>query len=267
VFDDGRGAAAIGLSLNTVSPGSEDAKDWVTCPSKALVPHDDCRSETLADGSKYMLFQAYEYPDRRAETKTWRATLITPAGVLLDATEHNAPAEKGAAVTRPNPPLTPSQMKALVTAEAWKPIAEDYAKAAAARPATKPAGEDSGTGATTAYETLAGLLPEGVTVSDKGGDPGYGFVVADDGKGKSFIQVNVQSGMEDVPGNWSGSVTTEPDGTRVMEQQQADPDQKGGAGTVGWTVDTVRPDGFRVVVMAFNAPGQGRDASRAPSPR
>ncbi|MEU0396794.1 hypothetical protein ABZ208_29200 [Streptomyces sp. NPDC006208] len=261
VFDDGRGAAAVVLSLNTVVPDSEEAEEWVTCPSKALVPHDNCTSETLADGSKYMLFQGYVYPDKRVATKNWRATLVTPAGVLFDVTEYNAPGEKGTAVSRPNPPLTPSQMKALVTAGAWKPIAEDYAKTAA-EPAGKPAGQGGGTSADAAHKTLASLLPEGMKVTDKGGDSGYGFVVVDDGKGKSFIQVNVQSGMSDVPGHWTGSVTTEPDGTRVMEEQQTDPDQKGGAGTVGWTVDTVRADGFRVVVMAFNAPGQGQDASR-----
>jgi hypothetical protein len=113
------------------------------------------------------------------------------------------------------------------------------------------------------HEVLTSLLPEGLKVVDSQGDPGYGFVVADDGKGRSFIQVNVQSGMEDVASGWTGDVTTLPDGTRVMVQKQNDPDQKGGAGAVGWTVDALAPDGFRVAMMAFNAPGQGQDASRA----
>jgi hypothetical protein len=258
VFDDGRGAAAIGLGVNVVDPAGKSAADFVTCPSQALVQHDDCKEETLSDGSRYMLFQGYEYPDRRADTKVWRATLITPKGVMVDASEWNAPAEKGAAVSRPAPPLTAAQMKALVTAEAWRTIGAQFGEPRneAAQP-----GESTGV---PVNKVLVPLLPKGLKVVDQQGDPGYGFVVADDGQGASFIQVNVQNGMKDLlKDHFTGDVTTLPDGTKVLVKKENDPDQKGGEGAVGWTVDTLHPDGFRVVMMAFNAPGQGQDASRA----
>jgi hypothetical protein len=51
------------------------------------------------------------------------------------------------------------------------------------------------------------------------------------------------------------------DGTRVSVKQG--PGEKGGAGVVMWTVDTLRKDGLRVVVSAFNAAEQGQSATRA----
>ncbi|MFF3326619.1 hypothetical protein [Streptomyces sp. NPDC002889] len=261
VFDDGKGAAAISVSLNTVDPDGESAKGYITCPSQAQVQHESCKAETLADGSKYMLFQGYEYPDRREDTKNWRATLITKAGVLIDASEYNAPAQKGAAVTRTDPPLSAAHMKSLVTGATWQPLLERFLQEAGAP--TKEIPDPGAISSDAVHKTLASMLPEGVKVTDKGGRSGYGFVVADDGKGKGFVGVNVQPGMGDIVKDvFAKGFTTLPDGTKVIQRQEADPDQKGGEGTVGWTVDTLRPDGFRVVIMAFNAPAQGQDASR-----
>ncbi|MEU0085200.1 hypothetical protein [Streptomyces sp. NPDC006274] len=258
VFDDGRGAAAIGLGVNVVDPAGKSAADSVTCPSQALVRHDDCKEETLSDGSRYMLFQGYEYPNRREDTKVWRATLVTPKGVMVDASEWNAPAEKGAAVSRPAPPLTAAQMKALVTAEAWRTIG---AQLDGPRKETAQPGRSTGV---PVDKVLVPLLPKGLKVVDQQGDPGYGFVVADDGQGASFVQVNVQTRMKELlKDHFTGDVTTLPDGTKVLVKKENDADEKGGEGAVGWTVDTLHPDGFRVVMMAFNAPGQGQDASRA----
>lgn len=257
VFDDGKGAAAISLNVSVVDPAGQSAAQFVECPSQALVQHDACSTKTLSDGSRYMLFQGYEYPDRRVDTKVWRATVITAEGVMVDASEWNAPAEKDAEISRPTPPLTAAQMQSLVTDGAWRSIGAQLGKYREEAPEP-----DSEPGAAV-DDVLTSLLPKDLKVVDRQGEPGYGFVVADDGKGASFIQVNAQRGMGDVMQGATGDVTTLPDGTKVMVRKEADPDQKGGEGTIGWTVDTVRPDGFRVVMMAFNAPGQGQDASRA----
>ncbi|MCX4818409.1 hypothetical protein OG883_00490 [Streptomyces sp. NBC_01142] len=260
VYDDGKGAAAISFALNTVDPDGNSAKDWTECPSRSQVPHDACTAKTLPDGSKFVMFQGYEYPDRRVETKNWRATLLTPSGVLLDANEYNAPAQKDAEVSRTDPPLTPEQMKALVTAAQWQPIMKELGEPVNEIPDPGEIGTDA------ARDALVSLLPKGLEVSDKGGQSGYAFVVVDDGKGKSFVQVNVQPGMLDVADQLisnGGDVTTLPDGTKVMQKKENAPDGKGGAGAVGWTVDTLRPDGFRVVITAFNTGAQGQDATRA----
>ncbi|WP_223184484.1 hypothetical protein [Streptomyces sp. CBMA152] len=252
VLDDGKGAAAVGIALSTVDPAGQSAAQFVTCPSKAIVDYDQCTTEVLPDGSKYMFFQGYEYPDRREETKNWRATLLTPKGVLVDATEYNAPAEKGAKISRVSPPLTGAQMKSLVTAEVWKTV-----MAGAKVPGREKVPNNEPSAAAMQRE-LAASMPKGLTVEDKGGQSGYAFLVVNDGKGKSLVQINVQPGMRDLP--LQGTVWNLPDGTRVAEDQR--PGEKGGAGVVWWTVDTVRSTGLRVVVSAFNTGNENSPSTR-----
>ncbi|WP_267244161.1 hypothetical protein [Streptomyces sp. PR69] len=271
VFDDGDGAAAIAVGLTSLDPEGAAAAGHVTCPSQTLVAHDSCVAETLADGSRYLMFQGYEYPDRREETRRWRAALLTPEGVLIDASEYNAPAQKGAEVSRPTPPLTPRQMKALVMDKAWQPLTKKLDK-----PEKEERPDATGTGATgtdasgpdAVRDGLVRLLPESLSVMDKGGQEGYGFAVVEEkenGKGASLVQINVQRGMGDVAGELEAradDVTTLPDGTKVMLDDDLGADGKGGRGTVGWTVDTLRTDGFRVVITAFNTRSQSQDATR-----
>ncbi|MFD7031928.1 hypothetical protein ACFWAR_28265 [Streptomyces sp. NPDC059917] len=111
---------------------------------------------------------------------------------------------------------------------------------------------------------LESLVPKsGVKVLRRAGQPGFGSLVLDDGKGASLVQVNVQEGMgEDLKDRFNGpGVVVLPDGTRVLAEQKAG--EKGGAGVLWWSVDTLRPDGRRVVVSAFNTGDQGKAATRA----
>ncbi|MFK8910974.1 hypothetical protein [Streptomyces sp. YS-3] len=253
VFDDGKGKGSVSIALSTVDPAGQSAGEYVSCPSKAITDYDHCSAEVLPDGSRFMLFQGYEYPDHREETKNWRATLVTPKGVLIDASEYNAPAEKGATITRAEPPLTGGQMKALVTAEVWKTT---MAGAKVPRPDPVPRGEPSGA---SMQRELIASLPKALKVVDQGNQGGYAFAVVDDGKGRSLVGINVQPGMGDVP--LQGSVSTLPNGTRVGEEQRAG--EKGGAGVVWWTVDTIRKSDLRVVISAFNTGNQHDPATRA----
>ncbi|MFJ8310862.1 MULTISPECIES: hypothetical protein [unclassified Streptomyces] len=255
VFDDGKGAGLVSLGVSRVDPGSESGSQQVTCPAPSATGYDACKAEKLADGSRYMLFQGYEYPDRREPTKSWRAVLLTPDGALVDASEWNAPAEKGAQVSRDTPPLTAEQLKSLVTSPKWLPVAYGL-KAPEKRDPVR-----TGPSAEAVQKQLVALLPAGksLKVVEKDGQDGYASLVVDDGEGRSLVQVNVQTGMSDVAP--SGETSTLPDGTRIgLEKQQG---EKGGAGVVWWTADTVRPDGFRVVVSAFNTGDQHKAATRA----
>lgn len=103
VFDDGKGKAAIGVSVGAVDPDGTQAEQQLECPDKTFAPYDSCRNETLADGSRLMVLRGYEYPDKRVDTKWWHAYLVTPDGYTVDVSEWNAPAEKGAAVSRAEP--------------------------------------------------------------------------------------------------------------------------------------------------------------------
>ncbi|MBT2441038.1 hypothetical protein J7E93_13140 [Streptomyces sp. ISL-36] len=262
VYDDGKGPAAVSVGLYRAGEGGEAGEGQVTCPDETYVPHDSCTSEKLPGGDRLMVFQGYEYPDRRVDTKNWRAVLLTKDGFLIDASEYNAAAEKGSPVSRTDPPFTPSQLKSLVTAAGWRPLLEQL-------PVNKI--EQGGPGADTAppeadgaavQATLRSLLPKGLTVVSKGGDSAFAYVVVNDGKGKSLVEINVQNGMGDVAGELFGSgATTLPDGRLVKVTQR--PGEKGGAGVVWWTADTLTKDGFRVVVSAFNTGAQHADATRA----
>ncbi|MFD4374217.1 hypothetical protein ACFWPY_21885, partial [Streptomyces sp. NPDC058527] len=271
-YDDGEGEAAFGIYLSRAGRSAEAGADMVTCPDETFVPYDDCAEGTLPGGGRFMVLQGYEYPDKREETKNWRATVLTKDGFLIDANEYNAPAQKGAAISRENPPFTAAQLKALVTADAWRPLLDRIPPLPTA-PAVPPAGQGGKlhnlrkappeiTG-NSVPNTLRALLPKGLEVVKKEGEGQYGYVIVDDGKGRSLVQVNVQYGMGDVAGQLfgSGEVTTLPDGRKVKLTQQ--PGEKGGDGVVMWTADTITKSGFRVVVSAFNSGTQHEAATRA----
>lgn len=232
------------------------------------------------------IYQGYEYPDRREETKHRRATLRKD-GITIDLGTWNAPAEKGAEVSRTDPPFDPAEMKRIVTAEEWQAVVakvpdpqDVWKKGGVARQAEPgAAGKGAGAGsdgsdaaaaraedykfnAALVQPVLMSLLPKGLTVTDKGGHGEWAYAVLDDGKGGSLVQVNAQCYMGGVETELfpEGSYTTLPDGTKVVVRRQ--PGEKGGEGVVWWTADTMRPDGYRVVVSAFNTPAQHQDASR-----
>ncbi|MFF9852886.1 hypothetical protein [Streptomyces litmocidini] len=264
VYDDGHGKAGVSVDLYRARDTAESGTGQVTCPSTAYVPHDGCTSERLSNGDRLMVLKGYEYPDKREETKNWRAVLLTKGGILIDVSEYNAAAEKGAGISREDPPFTPAQLKALVTTDDWRPLLKRLPQLPpvkldpghVAQPPAEPVGDS-------VPATLRTLLPKNLKVVDKDGEGEFGFVVVDDGKGKSLVQINVQSNMKGVEDDLygSGDVTTLPDGRKVKLTQQAG--EKGGAGVVWWTADTITPAGFRVVVSAFNTGAQHEDATRA----
>ncbi|MCY0957909.1 hypothetical protein [Streptomyces sp. H27-H5] len=121
---------------------------------------------------------------------------------------------------------------------------------------------DSGQG-DAGHGGTVGVLESGIKILRRSGQPGYGALVLDDGKGASLVQVNVQEGMgEALKDRMEGAgVIVLPDGTRVLAEQKSG--EKGGSGVVWWSVDTLRPDGRRVVVSAFNTGDQSKAATRA----
>ncbi|GAB2818980.1 hypothetical protein GCM10027073_57850 [Streptomyces chlorus] len=260
VYDDGEGPAAVGIGLHRVEPGSSQAREATRCPDQVFTPHDSCATSTLADGSKLMLFKGYEYPDRRVDTKWWNAVLVTPRGQQISVSEWNSAAEKDELISRPAPPLSASQLKELAMAPQWR-AAVDAIPERTGTPSEAPTAQPPRVDGPAVRETLAKLVPDRVEVVSKGGqEEGYAYLVVDDGKGKSFVQINVQRRMLDDAGQLYGSAETLDDGTRVATRQG--PGEKGAAGVVMWTVDIMRADGRRVVISAFNTGAQHEDATR-----
>nr|WSY52145.1 hypothetical protein OG999_19805 [Streptomyces sp. NBC_00886] len=261
VYDDGKGASAIDVGLGRVKPGSDEARQVTTCPGKAFANYDACGTSRLPDGSVVMVMQGYEYPDRRVDTKWWNAELVTPQGQHVSVSEWNAAAEKDAPITRSQPPLSPAQLKKLAAAAPWRKAAD--AMPEAPKTSTTSPSASTTTALLSVTSTLRTLLPKGLKVSETGDtdDAGFGYLVVDDGKGKSLVQVNVQADMSDVEDDLFGAdAEVLSDGTKVATHQG--PGEKGGAGVVMWTVDTIRTDGMRVVISAFNSGGQNTAATR-----
>ncbi|MFF9109323.1 hypothetical protein [Streptomyces sp. NPDC014805] len=259
VYDDGKGAAAVSVSINRVQPGGLDARQAVQCPDRVYIPYDACTNSRLADGSVLTILQGYEYPDRRVDTKRWTAELVSPTGHHVSVSEWNAASEKDAPVSRPRPPLDPAGLTRLASAKEWRTLIDAMPRDPRAdSPDPEPPGADLH-----ARSNLLALLPRQLKVVDKSGDDSdFAYAVVDDGKGRSLVQVNVQPGSDDIRGDLFGDDDeTLPDGTRVAVHQG--PGEKGGEGVVMWTVDTMRPDGFRVVISAFNSATQHDAATRA----
>lgn len=256
VYDDGHGKAAVSVNLERQYPGREPQEGDMVCPDKNLTRFESCSATSLDDGSRLVLFRGWEYPDRREETKWWYADLLTPEGYRISVSEWNAPAEKGEPVSRSTPPLSPDRLKTLVRAEAWLPILRALPEPDEPPQAQPPQGMSGDK----ILSKLTAQLPGRLSVKASGKqETEYAYLVVDDGRGRSFVQINVQPGMEasDVSG---ADVKILPDGTRVSTRQG--PGEKGGAGVVVSEVDTVRPDGLRVVISAFNAASQSEAATR-----
>ncbi|MFH9242271.1 hypothetical protein ACH4KO_35015 [Streptomyces anulatus] len=169
----------------------------------------------------------------------------------------------------PAPPSPAPATSAAKDAGKPSPDPEDAAKTS---PGPKDTGKpsapakDTGTQAppldyTLLMPTFRALLPDGLSVgqeTDTGGE--FASVVVDDGEGRSLVQINVQADMRDVADDLYGESTTLPDGTLLATSKE--PGEKGGAGVVWWSADTMRPDGMRVVVSAFNSGAQSTPATR-----
>ncbi|GLX20630.1 hypothetical protein Slala02_40280 [Streptomyces lavendulae subsp. lavendulae] len=253
IFDDGKGQARIGILLTRIDPAGAMAKEMTTCPERKNVAFDSCEEEKLPDGSRLLLIQSYDYDDSRKSVKDWRATLATPQGYLLDASEYNAPQSKQARPTRAEPPLAMDRMKALVLSEKWRPALEDLPPAPSENSPAKGPEEDA--------EMFLATLLRGyeIPVADRGGDGGYGYVVLDDGKGRSLVELRVQQ-VKDSTG-FPADATAQADGVRAKVTQG--PAGENAPGVVRWTVDTLRPGGMRITVSAYNAPKQTGPASRS----
>ncbi|WP_306318565.1 MULTISPECIES: hypothetical protein [unclassified Streptomyces] len=260
VYDDGKGKAAIGVSLGVADPGGAQVAEQLRCPDRRLTAYDSCTSETLSGGARLLLLRGYTYPDKRVDTKWWHAYYVTAEGYTVDVSEWNAPAEKGEPVSRPQPPLSLAQLRAVATSDEWRPVMKALGKAPRETAVEEPA---PGPDRAAILKNVKALLPQRMRVVSEGGqDTSYAYVVVDDGKGASLVQVNVQPDMGDVRGRlFGGGARKLADGT-LVETREGDGDGKGGDGVVTWTADTLREDGFRVVVSAVNSGSQAADATR-----
>ncbi|SEG83440.1 hypothetical protein SAMN05216223_11479 [Actinacidiphila yanglinensis] len=114
VFDDGHGPAAIEVIVE--NGGAAPAE----CSSDA--PAGTSCTQSHVHGGTLTVLKTFEYPDHRAETKDWEAVFRTKDGAQVTVNEWNAAAEKGAPVSRPEPPLSAARLGALATSDVWRKV-------------------------------------------------------------------------------------------------------------------------------------------------
>ncbi|MFD4661206.1 hypothetical protein ACFWP2_36975 [Kitasatospora sp. NPDC058444] len=238
VLDDGHGRSLLQLGIQKHWPKQTQAP---TCPTDfKLARIDSCADTTLPDGSRLLLEQGYEYSDNRADTKEWSAVLTGPDGRSISVHEWNAPKEKGAPDSRPNPPLTPEQLRAVVTDRSWDRIVAavqyDGVNEDAVDPHLSLADRES---------VLAGLLPQGMSVTGRSGNALSATFQLARGRAAGALILRVE--------NWGGGgnplgerafkdADTLPDGSRILVN--GDPAGK----EKPLTVNVLRPDGTEVLV-------------------
>ncbi|MFF7459163.1 hypothetical protein [Kitasatospora sp. NPDC008115] len=251
VLDDGKGKAWITISFARTAEDDPRRADS-DCPDRKIIRYDACTSTPLPDGGALTLFQGYEYPDGRADTKWWSARLTGKDGRLIELSEWNSEAQKGKPVSRPTPPLTPEQLTAVVTDKSW-----DRVIAALPEPAPPtPSGRSTPYTGQEILETAGKLLPAGLKPTEADGSEGYANFVVNDGKGRSMVELNVEdwSRNPDAGGLHAGGETL-PDGTKVVVRKVP-------GNPARWVVDALRPDGMRVAVGAYNSGGPNDATSR-----
>lgn len=255
VYDDGKGAAAISVSLGRTDSPLASMASLASCAvgpdgTGRWGPNGTCTTKKFEDGSDLLLTQGHESPYRDKDTKSWSARLIKADGSVITVTEWNAPAQKGAKVTRANPPLTQKQLTDLVTAKDWRSQLDAFPRrGGGAHDADAPTSSEI-------VNTLTPLLPSGLTSFGglRGTSPtDYASLGVNDGKGEARIEVNV-----DHRGTNNG------DQVRLEERQGPYPWSD--KGTLHRSVTAVRPGGFRVVVTAYNAGQPFGEATRATPP-
>lgn len=275
VFNDGKGPSSISISVgrNALTINDQMVQQYLECPGHIVRPDITCTRTTLPNGNQLTITQGLENPNYGSKEKDWTAYLGTTAGGLIELDETNSAEEKGA-VSRPEPALSVTQLKAVVTDPLWAKLAAELPGPVQVQPApgSHPVQQLS---ADRIASTLHALLPKGVVLTrDGSGQDGYLAGLLDDGRGPGTIGVNadniVQAGVSKGTNPKTGKPVTSPDpyagatvladGTRILVTRT--PAEKGGAGTVSWTVVVLHKDGRRILVSETNAPAVHTAADR-----
>ncbi|MFE0460924.1 hypothetical protein ACFW1A_16905 [Kitasatospora sp. NPDC058965] len=254
VLDDGHGKSFIRIALNRLP--REAATGYLSCPPATAV--EACTSTVQSDGSVLTVLQGHEFPDLRKPTKLWQAALFTPDLGLIDLAEVNAPSEKDDPVSRTDPPLTPAQLSAIVTAGSWRPLLDVLPRPQGAGQSARgvPTGDAM-------LDTLGTLLPPGLTTGGGvGGNlEGYATLFAGDPGTSCQLVVRVEDWSKQTARDPRfGSVQAPPGGPAVVVEH---PDAPANGGAVRARATAWWPDATLVAVEVQYCSDRGQGGGKA----
>ena len=127
VFNDGHGASRIDIAVTWKATAPHDAVPQGCSPSPTCT--------VLPDGTSVEASQGLEYGSGSTQpinATEWSVSAYRPsAGLQIDISEWNAPAEKDSPLTRVAPPFTIAQLTTLATSTLWSATASSSQIAAA----------------------------------------------------------------------------------------------------------------------------------------
>ncbi|AOR33398.1 hypothetical protein BFF78_22080 [Streptomyces fodineus] len=258
-----QGSSGIDVTLTRLDPGiPADQQGEGGCLPVEVRPYDRCTTEKLPGGAVLNTTKSFTYPNGDTGQKRWYVVLTTADRVQLTVEEFGGGDEKGSS-SGAAPLLSVAQLTSIVRSPAWNK-AITALPAPEGAPSTTPSKHVPGARLT---RVLTSHLPRGGTVSDLNAGDGMVQLVYDDGHGKNMVEADAQYAMTaDLAGHMgcagvSGhcEATTLADGTQVKKVQG--PSEKGGAAQV-WLVDTLYPDGRRVVVREVNSYAESAPVTR-----
>ncbi|MFJ6541990.1 hypothetical protein ACIQMP_15230 [Streptomyces sp. NPDC091385] len=263
------GSLTAGLVVRTGAHGAPSALDLGISRQQAggclpveVRPYDTCARKKFADGSVLYSTKSFTYPNSRDGQRRWYVEYITRDGARLFLEEFGGGGEK-ASTSGGDPVLSLDRLGAVVRSPAWRTAIASLQDPDGAEAPPRQQGVPS---ADRMSSVLTALLPQG-HVSDLSSSPGLVQLVHDDGHGRTMVEVDVQPDQNDVlageMGCRGGELTCDSevlkDGTRVKATRS--PSEKGGAAVV-WEVDTLRPDGLRVLVREINSYAEAGPVTR-----
>ncbi|MEV6286541.1 hypothetical protein [Kribbella sp. NPDC051770] len=247
-YDDGSGAVVLQVSVRRLL--REFLDQATLCPPLSQGPYDQCVRTTEPDGAYVTVNQGFAEAKNPAGIQRWSATLGTPEGGIVALTEWNAPTPGSTGASRPHPPLTPEQLRSIVTAPAW-----ERAWTRLAEPPTPPAAPSRGN---LDPEQILDVLrqhvrpPLEITRTYAGG-PGYVEATVNSTGGPTLVTITVQHWTD--PSALTALVTKSrrrPDGTQLATHHQKLP-----TGATQDDLDVFTPTGTRILITQLNAAAPG----------